>query len=530
MRSSCRTLLLLTLCHVLARSTARSAPPEGTHGDTLSIKRVDGGIEVDGDLNDDGWKDAARVEIWYETNPGDNVPPKVRTVGWIGYDERFFYAAFQFDDPNAALIRAPFGDRDNVPSYTDYGGVILDTRNDGRTGLLLLANARGIQYDAVTDDVTGNEDSSPDFFWDYSARITESGWVLEMRVPFSSLRYGNDDPQTWGILLYRNYPREYRYQMFSARLPRGGNCFICRSNVLEGLSGLPSGGHIVIAPSVTGTQEQLPREGPGPPLESESVDGDAHLDVKWTPNAALAFDGTLNPDFSQVESDVAQITANERFALFYPEKRPFFLEGVELYSTPVQAVYTRTINNPRWGTRATGKFEKFGYTALLAQDRAGGSVLIPGPNSSDLVPQDHPSTAFIGRMRRDFGRSFVSVLATSRNVQGQGENYVVGPDFQWRIGQDDTITGQILASSTSKPTPPATPDGDWTGDTEHSHAGDIWWSHQTSTLDLWAQYRDYGNDFRADNGFVPQVGFQEEYLEEGWTFRPTGFFSRVRTF
>src|SRR5262245_43068753 len=534
MRPSTRTLLLLTLCHVWARSAARSATGRSTHWDTLTIRRITGPINVDGDLSDEGWKSAAKIETWYETNPGDNVPPKVKTVAWLGYDDKFFYAAFEFDDPSPERIRAPYGDRDNVPSYTDYGGVILDTRNDSRTGLLLLANARGIQYDAITDDVTGNEDSSPDFFWDSSAKITESGWVLEMRVPFTSLRYGREDPQTWGILLYRNYPREFRYQMFSARLPHGGNCFICRSNVLEGLQGLPSGGHLVIAPSVTATDEAFPEDGPGTPLESKGVDGDGHLDLKWTPTARNVIDATLNPDFSQIESDVAQITANERFALFYPEKRPFFLEGVEMLSTPVQAVYTRTINSPRWGARATGKFDRFGYTALVAQDRPGGSVVIPGPNGSDLAPQDNSSTAFIGRMRWDVGgRSFVSLLGTSPGVQGPGTNRVVGPVFQWRIGEDDTITGQVLASRTSKPDPPQPPEEDWTGDTKDSHAAELWYSHQTRTLDVFTQYRDYGNHFRADNGFVPQNGFREEYLEGGWTFRPatpTGFFSRVRTF
>ena len=531
MRPSARTLLLLTLCHVRAYSAAFSDPQESLHGDPVTIRKITGAIAVDGDLSDEGWKSAAKVETWYETNPGDNVTPKVKSVAWLGYDDTFFYAAFEFSDPNPGLIRAPFGDRDNVPGYTDYGGVILDTRNDGRTGLLLLANARGIQYDAITDDVTGNEDSSPDFFWDSSAKVTNEGWVLEMRVPFTSLRYGKEDPQTWGILLYRNYPREFRYQMFSAKVPHGGNCFICRSNVLEGLGGLPSGGHLVIAPSVTATQNYFPQDGLGTPLESEGFDGDAHLDLKWTPSARTVVDGTINPDFSQIESDVAQITANERFALFYPEKRPFFLEGVELLTTPVQAVYTRTISNPRWGARATGKFDDLAYTALVAQDRAGGSVLIPGPNGTDLAPQDNGSLVFIGRIRQDLGRSFVSLLATSRNVEGQGANQVLGPDFQWRIGEADTITGQLLGSRTSKPDPPATEGGDWTGETKDSHAGELWWSHQTSTLDVFVQYRDYGNHFRADNGFVPQNGFRQEYLEEGWTFRPTtGFLTRLRLF
>src|SRR5262245_6210368 len=329
---------------------------------SIGIHRAAGPITIDGDLGDEGWKGAARVDTWYETNPGDNTPPKVKHVGYLTYDDKSFYAGFEFEDPEPGKIRAPLGDRDNVPSTTDYGGVILDTRNDGKTGLLLLASPHGIQYDAVSDDAGGNEDSSPDFFWDATGRVTETGWTLEMRVPFSSLRYPKGDPRTWRIMLYRNYPREYRYQFFNVKLPRGGNCFICRCAALTGLEGLPSGGHLVVAPYATGSRTGKAEDGPGTPFDNGAVKGDAGVDIKWTPTASTALDAAINPDFSQIESDVAQIGANERFALFYPEKRPFFLEGVELFSTPIQAVYTRTVTAPRWGVRSTGKFGPTAYT------------------------------------------------------------------------------------------------------------------------------------------------------------------------
>ena len=215
--------------------------------------------------------------------------------------------------------------------------------------MLFLANPRGIQYDAVTDDGGNGEDNSPDFYWDAAAKITKDGWTLEIRVPFSSLRYPKVNPQLWRIMLYRNYPRAFRYQMFSATLPRGGNCFICRTGPLTGLENLPSGGHLVVAPYVTAKEEGVPAGDLGTPLVNKPARVNAGGDVKWTPNENTALDGTINPDFSQVESDVAQIGVNERFALFYPEKRPFFLEGIELFSTPIQAVYTRSITSPRWG-------------------------------------------------------------------------------------------------------------------------------------------------------------------------------------
>ncbi len=494
----------------------------------IGIHRAAGPITIDGDLSDEGWKGAIRIDTWYEVNPGDNTPPKVKNVGYLAYDDKFFYAAFEFQDPDPGKIRAPLGDRDNVPSSTDYGGVILDTRNDGKTGLLLLANPRGIQYDAVSDDSMG-EDSSPDFFWDASGRITRDGWVLEMRIPFSSLRYPKGNPRTWRIMLYRNYPRDYRYQFFNVRLPRGGNCFICRGTSLRGLEGLPSGGHLVLAPYVNGRETGKAEGGPDTPFVNGPVRGDVGLDVKWTPNASTALDATLNPDFSQIESDVAQIGANERFALFFPEKRPFFLEGIELLSTPIQAVYTRTVTAPRWGVRGTGKFGATAYTALFAEDDGGGRVILPGPNGSSFADQDLRSFVAVGRVRRDLGRSFVSLLATDREIRGGGHNRVFGPDLQWRPTTRDMVTGQLLFSDSRTPFRPELA-AEWDGRPLADHGAVAWWAHSTKTIDWFTQYQDFGSAFRADDGFVPQVGYRDTYAETGYTFRPTGFLRRLRTF
>ncbi|HSP93595.1 MAG TPA: DUF5916 domain-containing protein [Thermoanaerobaculia bacterium] len=517
-------VLALSILPAAARHAAGEEPSE------IRISRAAGPIVVDGDLSDPGWKSATKIDTFFETNPGDNIPPRVKSVSYLAYDDKFLYAAFEFFDPDPSKIRAPYGDRDDVPSYTDYGGIILDTRNDHRTGLLLLANPRGIQYDAITDDTTGNEDSSPDFYWDSAAKITKDGWVLEMRVPFSSLRYPRGDKQTWGILLYRNYPRDFRYQMFSSTLPRGGNCFICRSNHLTGLDNLPPSGHLVVAPYVTAKEDAVPREDLGSPLVNKPVRFNGGVDAKWTPNENHAIDATLNPDFSQVESDVAQIATNQRFALLYPEKRPFFLEGLELFSSPIQAVYTRSITSPRWGVRATGKFDSNQYTGFIAEDRGGGSVILPGPNGSSLADQDFSSFVGMARVRHDIGKSFVSFLATDREVEGGGYNRVYGPDFQWRAGDHDTVTGQVLVSNTETPNRPDLSD-QWTGQKLNSYAADAWYSHSTTRWDWFTEARDFGDGFRADDGFVPQVGYRENYGEAGYTIRPEKFpISRLRTF
>ena len=419
----------------LAVAAAPARAQSTLAGETIHITRAQGPIVIDGDLSDEGWRTATRVEKFYEVSPGDNVEPKVKTVGYLTYDDRFLYVALDLSDPDPSGIRAPYGDHDSINGNSDdFAGVFLDTMNTRRTAAEFFVTARNIQYDAITDDASG-ENASPDFFWDSAAKISDHGWVVEMRIPFSSLRYRNTDPQTWGIILFRNYPHGYRYQILSARMPKNNNCTICRSNVLQGLEHLPSGGHYIIAPYVSGTETALPQDGVlGAPLVNGSPTGKVGVDVKLIPNANDAVDLTVKPDFSQVESDTAQISANERFALFFPEKRPFFLEGVDLFQTPIQAVYTRTITSPLWGARATGKDGGIRFTALVSEDEGGGSTIIPGANGSSFAAQDFGSTVFLGRAKKDMGLSFIGALVTDReNRDGQGHNRAAGPDFQWRL-------------------------------------------------------------------------------------------------
>ncbi len=509
--------------------TAAPARAQIVRGETYAITRASGAIAIDGTLNDEGWRDAMRVERWYEVQPGDNIAPIVRTVGYLTYDDKFLYAAFEFDDPNPKAIVAPYGDHDALSGSVDFAGMFLDTRNEGHTAYEFFVTAHNVQFDAVVDDSSG-ENSSPDFFWESATRINDHGWTLEMRIPFSSVRYKNADPQTWGIILFRNYPRDFRRQIMSTKIPRGNQCLVCYENSLTGLAKLPAGGHIVAAPYFAGTQAQHPAGDPGTPLVNDPFDHKIGMDVKYTPNADNAIDATLRPDFSQIESDTAQISTNQRFALFYPEKRPFFLEGVELLATPIQAVYTRTITAPDWGGRITGKEGGVNYTALVANDAGGGSVVIPGPNSSSFAPQDFESTVFIGRARKDIrGLSFVSVLMTDRENGADGHNRVFGPDFQVRFHGTDTIVGQWLLSDTTTPNRPDV-NAAWTGANLTSGAGQIAWNHNTTHFDVNTTYKDFGDGFRADSGFVPQVGYREGIAETGWTFRPQGILPRVRTF
>jgi hypothetical protein len=519
-----RSLVALVLC--LAAAALFGEEDTRT---TVEVHRAASSITVDGDLSDAAWQNATKYEKWYETNVGDNVEPPVKQVGYVTYDDHFLYVGIDMWDPSPKDIASIYGDHDNISGNTDdYAGLLIDTRYDSKSGYLFLVNARGVQYDASTDDASG-EDNSPDFYWDSAAKRNDHGWSVEMRIPFSSLRYEGSAPK-FHIALYRNRPRDRRYQIFTDRLPRGGNCFVCRWSSATGFAGLPSGGHIVAAPYVTARSVGETRDDIGSPIVQRPVGTDAGLDVKWKPNAQTAVDATLNPDFSQVESDTAAISTNERFAIFFPEKRPFFLEGTELFSTPIQAVYTRSITKPRFGIRSTGKIGSNAYTLLVADDRGGGSIILPSAFGSNFANQDFSSLALIGRVRHDYGKnSFASFLVTTREDDGGGHNRVFGPDFRWNT-EHNTVTGQLLMSQTQTPNRPDL-SSQWDGRSMQSYAGDLWWQWNTPKNDFFIEGKSFGDDFRADNGFVPQVGYRSAYAEVGHTYRPTtGFFNRIRIF
>src|SRR5512135_3191991 len=235
----------LTVVLVLIAGSSRAAEP-------LPVPRTTTAVRIDGVLDDPAWKSAAKIDTFYEFSPGDNVPPKVRTVAYLTYDSKYLYIGVLCQDPDPTRIRAPYVDRDNVMGDQDNVAVQIDTRNDGRTALELRANARGIQADAFINDASASdsEDFSPDYFYDTAARITRTGWTVEFRVPFSTLRYSASRRQTWGLLIWRNYPRDFRYQIGSSRIPRGGGCFQCNEMKIV-LHDVPPSRHLIAAPYLT---------------------------------------------------------------------------------------------------------------------------------------------------------------------------------------------------------------------------------------------------------------------------------------
>ncbi|MCI0412896.1 carbohydrate binding family 9 domain-containing protein [bacterium] len=527
-----KSIFGIFLCSVLFLKITAQAAERVTPPSPQPLPRTSGSMNLDGELDDPIWKEALVIDRFYETSPGDNIPAKAKTTAYVTYDDDYFYIGIKADDPDPKKIRAPYVERDQVIGTDDNIAVFLDTRNDKRSAIELRVNPRGIQADGIFDDTNQSEDFSPDYFYDTAAKLTPEGWQAEFRIPMTTLRYPKTDPQTWRILIWRNYPRDFRYAFYSAPIPRGSNCYICHTHELTNINRLPSSRHLVVAPFATAS-ELWHRRDPNDldsSFTNDPVDGDFGVDVKWNPTANSAIDATIQPDFSQVESDVPQIATNQRFALFFPEKRPFFLEGSDLFNSPIQMVYTRTITNPQWGLRATGKMGDFSYTVLSSKDEGGGLVVIPGPTFSAFALQDFKSFVSLGRLRRDFGSSFGSFLFSDREISGGGHNRVFGPDGQWRPTDSDIVTGQFLYSDTENPDrPELSPFFD--GAQLKSHAAHVNWNHQKRKYDWRIQYNDLGDEFRADTGFVPQVGFREVDAAGGFRFYPSsGPLAFIRTY
>ncbi len=498
---------LSSLLLALAAPAALAAEPLR---DPLAIPRVATDIVVDGQLDDAAWAQAATIELAYEVSPGDNLPAAVKTTARIAYTDDALLLAFHAEDPDPTKIRAFLRDRDALYS-DDFVGVMLDTFDDQRRAYEFFVNPLGVQADLIREEATGNEDDSWDGLWTSAARITATGFDVEMRIPFATLRFKDTDgPRRWAASFLRIRPREHRYQYFDSRVERGARCLSCGFGKLEGFTGIQQGRNLEITPTLTVLHAEE-RDTPGMPWRSEGTGFEPGLDVAWAPSPNLTLNGTLNPDFSQVESDQAQLDLNTSFALFFPEKRPFFLEGADYFNTPLQVLYTRQIADPDAGLRVTGRSGQQAYGVIAARD-AVTQLLVPGVLGSSFRFLDQASDALVGRYRYDLNAS-TSVGAIGSFRQGEDyRNALAGVDGRWQRGAH-TVSGQWLQADSAYPDNLGLADTAPRGDALLAtyNFGNRHWSAKAS-------YTRIDPGFRADLGFITQVGFDRSVAGGGYTW------------
>lgn len=449
----------------------------------VDVPRIEATIQLDGILDEPVWHQAGVLDGFHQYQPVDSRPAEERTVVRVWYAPNAIYFGITAWDKEAGGIRATVADRDNLDT-DDRVTIYLDTFNDRRRAFFFTVNPIGVQEDGVRSEggftagtlQGGTTDKSPDYLWQSKGRVTDSGYVVEIRIPFKSLRYPGNGAQTWGINVARTVQRT-GYQDTWTDTRRANASFLLQAGTASGLRDFESGITTELQPFVT-AQANGVRTSTGA-FDRENVNPSAGANLRLGLASNLSLDATYNPDFSQIESDASLVTVNERFALFFPEKRPFFLEGIELFATPNQLVYTRRIVDPIAGGKVTAKFGRYNIANLNALDEAGG-----------------PDAFFsITRVRRDIGaNSTAGVTLTSRG-QNAAYNRLIAADARFVFGKLYYVAGQL--------------GGSWTRSNEaaSTRSSPLWEAEFDRTGRSWGfnyKVTGIGEDFEAQSGFVPR--------------------------
>jgi hypothetical protein len=550
-------LVLLVGFPALANTAAQASEP--VLSPTLGVSQVEGTIEVDGDLSDSGWRNAARATGFVEVNPGDNAPPAVESAAMMTYDESNLYIAFiAWDDPRQ--VRASMSDRDAI-FRDDYFGVMLDTYADYAWGYEIFVNPLGMQGDLrLTSD--GNEDPTLDLVFESEGIVTDSGYQVELAIPFASLRFPDKPEQTWRLNFWRDRQRENRNQYSWAAQDRDNACWVCQWGTLTGIKDVKPSSNLDILPNVVSYQSGAMSSSsvPDSPFDSQNPDAEFSINARYGLSTNSSVELTINPDFSQVESDAGQIDVNETFALYYSERRPFFQEGADLYRSFLRVIHTRTVNDPILAGKFTGQFGRYSLAFLTARDEHT-PLIVPLRERSYTLGLE-ASTVNILRARRTLGRdSYVGLVVTDRRTDGDrrvdtlydeiddtlferridtidytsGSGTAYGIDGRLRVSRNLSVSVMGLGSHTSEPN---TPDS-----LDHLLGTDTTFDYDSKTVELdgesfsgfalytqlnWGSrywdwtlsYEEESPTFRADNGWITANDRRQLNFWTGLTFHP----------
>ncbi|MDH5642897.1 MAG: carbohydrate binding family 9 domain-containing protein [Gemmatimonadota bacterium] len=478
-------------------------------------------IRIDGRLDEEIWRNAAVITGFTQYEPVEGIPATENTEVYVVYSSDAIYFGIRAFDSEPDLILARLGERDRSVFGDDWVRIMLDTFNDQRQAYVFYVNPLGIQTDGLWIEGMQQRmgmgggvsiDFNPDFIWESDGRVDDQGWAAEIKIPYVSLRFENVPVQDWGINVTREVKRRGFKQSW-APLTQNISSTLAQSGHLVGLEELRPRRLVEINPVATGlSQGDLV----GGQLERGNIEPDFGINGRIGVTQNLVFDATFNPDFSQIEADNNRITVNERFALFFPEKRPFFLEGTEIFRTPRNLVHTRRIIDPIGGAKLTGKIGSFNVGYLGAIDESPRTIF-GDPNAGSI-------SFNVLRVRRDIGTgSNVGFLFTNRSGdEAGGFNRVAAVDLRYLFNRRYTFTTQIA--------------GSWTSDSLSDPAR----FRPLINASLQRSGRNWGwniklddvhSEFDAGAGFIPRVGDTEVLASISNTKfgRPGSTVERLRT-
>jgi len=522
-------LVFLTLSVLVIQLSVAASNGEKTDEEKVPVRvpRVNSEVKIDGYLDEEVWNQAVKIDANIEVEPGENIPAPVKTEVYIAYDNSNIYVAFKAFDPKPKEIKANLCGRDNIWD-DDWVLILFDTFNDERRCYDFGCNPLGIQADII-ESVSGGGDSW-DAIWESDGRITDEGYVVEMAIPFSSLKFPRKEgEQTWGFDAVRSYPRKVRHHIGAFPRDRSNNCYFCQLEKLTGFSDVIPGRDIEFAPTYTSVVAQEREYETSGPFD-EKYSNDLGFTSSWGLTNNLKLCATINPDFSTIEADVIQVDINNPFELWYPEKRPFFIEGAEFFETAIDVVHTRTLADPNFGIKLTGKEGKNTIGFFSAQD-AVTNFVIPSLDGSDSYDLDMKSYGTVFRYLRDFGQSSnIGLLLTDR----EGENYhnrVLGLDGIVNFTKKDQLRWQALGTKTLYPDEISSGYGQSTD--EFGGKGiSANYSHSISKYNFYGTYQELSPSFRTDLGSVTQTGYR--YGEVGgnyiWRAGPEHWFTWINIY
>ena len=464
-------------------------------------------------------KKMMKVANFLQKEPHDGAPVSQPTEAYLGYTDKNFYAVFLAFDKEPSQIRARMLRRELIDD-DDQVGLWLDTFHDHRHAYMFYVNPYGIQQDGLFAENQGF-DNTFDTVWNTYAKINGSGYVVIIEIPFKSLRFKQQATNDWGVILIRVIPRNSEHSFF----PRNTNRvqgMLTQEGALNGFQEISPGRNLQFIPytSVGAFRALDERDPAGDRFTGKHVQPKAGLDSKVVIKDSLVLDTTVNPDFGQIESDDPQVTVNQRFEVFFPEKRPFFQENSNFFQTPLQLVFTRRIADPLYGVRLTGKAGPWAIGTMVADDRS------PGKSVIDIDPLSGQSAYFaIVRVNREVGKNnSIGMIYTDRELHtaadsfctssrcGVGFNRVGGLDTQLKFGQNWQMNAQAVTSETKF--------------SDGSHiagpAYQIYAQRSSRTLEFNTMYRDIAPGFDTETGFINRTDYRRFSNFVMRTFYPEG--------
>ena len=464
-------------------------------------------IVIDGELGEAAWESAALLTGFTQFDPAEGVTATQRTEARILVTPDAIYFGVMAYDNEEGGIRGTLGDRDSYGFTDDYVRFILDTYNDRRRAYVIMVNPLGVQQDGLWNVGGGGGrrgrmgppiDWNPDFVWESSGKVHDWGYSIEVKLPLKSIKFSGADVQDWGLQVERRIARNGYSQSWAPVSANVANR-LEQSGKLTGLTDLDPGRLLEVNPVQTYSQSSLYSDEVGG-LERGKLVRDFGVNLTYGITTNLTLDGTYNPDFSQVEADAGQIVVNERFAIFLPEKRPFFLEGTEIFQLPQQLVYTRSIVNPVAGAKIQGK---------IGAVNAGYLGAVDDVTDPDGGPENARPLVNIFRLRRDVGNSNVGMIYTDRTYHGDRYNRVVGLDGRFQMNQRYTLTMLAARSTTALGEPGA--NGGSLLSARFARSG--------RNLEYNASVQDVSDDFVAGSGFLRRTGASQVQGRISYNFR-----------